>query len=134
MPGHYYSAVPGLLRVCSVPGCPELTAGSRCPEHARGSDRRSRAYRQTREVALERDGRRCQAVVLGASPAECGGGLQAHHVLDVAAGGSDDPANLVALCRSHNNAARRARPPRWARDLEALGPPALRSRAARPEY
>jgi hypothetical protein len=79
---------------------------------------------------LERDGRRCQAVVLGANPAECGGGLQAHHIVDVQMGGTDEATNLVAVCRTHNNMARRARPPRWARDLELLGPPALRRRAA----
>jgi len=132
--GHYYSAVHGLLRVCSVPGCPELTAGSRCSEHGNDSDSRGRAWHRQRELILERDEHRCQAVVLGASPSECAGRLECHHILEVQVGGTDDPANLAALCRRHNNQARRARPPRWARDLEALGPPALRARAARPRY
>lgn len=122
MPGHGYFGGVRLLHVCSVPRCPELCepGRSRCAEHARGSDRRSRAYRQTRELVLERDGRRCQAVVLGADPAECAGGLQAHHIVDVALGGDDELDNLTILCRVHNNMARRARPPRWARDLAAL--------------
>lgn len=128
MPGHGYFGGVRLLHVCSVPGCPNLTEGSRCAEHTRGSDRRSRAYRKVRELALERDGHRCQAVVLGASPAECGGGLQVHHIVDVARGGTDEATNLMAVCRCHNNAARRARPPRWVRDLALLGPPALRRR------
>jgi hypothetical protein len=130
MPGHGYFGGVGLLHVCSVPGCPELCepGRTRCPEHVRGSDRRSRAYRQARELVLERDQHGCQAVVLGANPAECGGGLQAHHVVDVALGGTDELANLVCLCRVHNNAARRSPPPRWVKDLELIGPPALRRR------
>jgi hypothetical protein len=131
MPGHGYSgSVPRLLHVCTVPGCANLTPSGRCEDHARGSDTRSRAYRAQRELVLERDGQRCQAVVLGADPAECGGGLQAHHIQPVELGGTDEPENMVCLCRSHNNAARRSRPPRWVKDLELIGPPALRRRVA----
>ena len=131
MTGHGYFGGVRLLHVCTVPRCPELCepGRTRCSEHACGSDRRSRAYRQTRELVLERDEHRCQAVVLGANPAECGGRLEAHHVLDVQMGGTDDPENLVIVCQKHNNAARRAKPPRWARDLELIGPPALRAPA-----
>jgi ATP-dependent DNA helicase RecQ len=49
---------------------------------------------EIRSLVLRRDGFRC---------VECGGDLKAdgahvHHVLPRAAGGSDDPANLVSLC------------------------------------
>ena len=130
MPGHGYFGGGRLLHVCSVPRCPNLTEGSRCAEHVRGSDRRSRAYRKTRELVLERDESRCQATVLGADAGECGGRLECHHILDVQMGGDDSVENMTILCQRHNNQARRARPPRWARDLEALGPPALRRRTA----
>jgi hypothetical protein len=129
MPGHGYFGGVRLLHVCSVPRCPNLTEGSRCAEHVRGSDRRSRAYRKTRELVLERDRHACQAVALGASATECSGRLECHHILDVQMGGTDDPENMVAVCLRHNNMARRAKPPRWARDLELLGPPALRAPA-----
>jgi hypothetical protein len=53
--GSYFAPVRRLLHVCSVPGCVNLTEGSRCAEHTRGSDRRSRSYRAQRELVLERD-------------------------------------------------------------------------------
>ena len=70
-------------------------------------------------------------MVLGASATECDGRLECHHIRPVEFGGTGDPEeHYVAVSLRHNNMARRAKPPRWARDLEFLGPPAFRPRAA----
>lgn len=53
----------------------------------------SAEWERIAHAVKERDGWRCR---------ECGGAgaLEAHHVIPVHAGGSDDLANLVALCRT----------------------------------
>ena len=132
-PGHGYRGGVRLLHVCSVPRCPGSSSPgrTRCPEHARGSDRRSRAYRQTRELVLERDRRLLPGRGPGRQRDQCDGRLECHHIRPVEFGGTGDPENMVAVSLRHNNMARRAKPPRWARDLELLGPPAFRPRAAR---
>ena len=43
---------------------------------------------------FERDGYRCQATGCGKA-----GRLEAHHVVHLAKGGSNDPANVQTLCR-----------------------------------
>ena len=52
----------------------------------------ARQWETTRRDVFERDGYRCQ---------QCGkaGRLEAHHVLHLASGGSNDLANLLTLCR-----------------------------------
>ena len=128
MPGHPYFEPVRLLHVCPVPGCAELVpyGQPRYEQHSRGSDRRSRAYRKARELVLERDRRRCQPVALGANAGECSRRLQAHHILEVAEGGTDAPENLVALCRTHYHVARRRGRRRFQR--EASRPPPGRIR------
>lgn len=42
------------MRVCSEPGCPELTAGGRCPDH-RAQQERRRGTRQQRGYTNEHD-------------------------------------------------------------------------------
>lgn len=52
----------------------------------------ARQWRQARIVVLTRDKHRCRA---------CGSvhGLDVHHVVLRSLGGSDEPENLIALCR-----------------------------------
>lgn len=49
-------------------------------------------WRRLRRAVLDRDAWRCR---------RCGGAgrLDVHHVVPVADGGTDDPANLEAICR-----------------------------------
>ncbi len=49
------------------------------------------AWRRIRAAVLDRDGHRCQ--VCGSTQE-----LEVHHVLPVAAGGTDDPSNLQTVC------------------------------------
>lgn len=85
------------LRLCSVPGCPTLTAGGRCPTHAntRDRDRRHPIYNTRRW-------RRLRARILRDEPwcRHCGRpSQQADHIIALADGGAPwDPDNLQALC------------------------------------
>lgn len=92
--------------------CGELcrAPASYCPEHhpdvgrdrhtpGRGSGSSSAAFR---EVVLARAGGRCEAIVDGRR-CQVTEGLEAHHEVPLAMGGSDDPrSNGRALCRSHH--------------------------------
>ena len=48
-----------------------------------------------RREVLDRDGRRCRKCGFNAATAS---GLELHHILDVALGGTDNPDNLITLC------------------------------------
>jgi len=95
-------------RPCSVPGCPNLVKGSGrrlCPEHQAEAWRKESQTRraQGRDSQYGREWAQVSARFLRAHPicAHCGGASEiAHHVLAREAGGADDPANLIALCRS----------------------------------
>jgi hypothetical protein len=52
----------------------------------------SKALRQARAVVLARDKHRCRAC-------STSHGLEVHHVVMRSLGGSDEPDNLIALCR-----------------------------------
>ena len=58
----------------------------------------ARQWEATRREVFDRDGYRCQ---------QCGkaGRLEAHHVLHLASGGSNDLDNLLTLCRGCHIAA-----------------------------
>jgi len=61
----------------------------------------SRAWRELRAYVLARDGRRCTAVEGGRRcPVTCG--LEVHHVVALADGGSSRAANLTTLCQEHH--------------------------------
>lgn len=47
------------MKVCSTPGCPELTASSRCPQHTRATDK-ARGSRQARGYTWTHDRLRAQ--------------------------------------------------------------------------
>lgn len=67
---------------------------------------RGRAWRQRRRKVLERDGYRCRG---------CGraGPLQIHHRTALEDGGSEEPDNLVALCRDCHQLEHGCARPRW---------------------
>jgi 5-methylcytosine-specific restriction endonuclease McrA len=70
-----------------------IDRGSYCPAHEpRGGS--TRAWRTLRERILARDGHTC--VVCGAPATEV------DHIMPVSVDGSDEPANLRAVCRRHN--------------------------------
>jgi 5-methylcytosine-specific restriction endonuclease McrA len=76
-----------ILRACS---CGELhSQGQRCRNYRKPSGRTgsTRYYREQRAVAFARDGQAC--TVCGATT-----GLEAHHVIPWAKGGSDHHSNL----------------------------------------
>ena len=97
-------------RPCPAPGCPRLLApGERCPDHAPAPFSTSTYQRgrppipdRLRRQVLERDGHTCQwlddAGICGAPATDV------DHVIPRAAGGTDDPANLRAICARHHRA------------------------------
>lgn len=100
-------------RACLVPGCHRLDAiGTACPVHGssrqtrgRGSSSQSTAFRQ---AVITAAGGRCEFVHDGGARCSATRNLEAHHVRDVVAGGSNDPAfNGLALCRRHHRMAER---------------------------
>lgn len=89
-----------MKRPCLV--CRRLTEGSYCRAHrpVKPPSPSSRAWRKPgaaalRQRVLDRDGRRCTF---------CGTtkGLEVHHIVPVAKGGTNDPSNLITVCRAHH--------------------------------
>lgn len=97
-------------RPCSYPGCPNLTEGRYCTVHQKqvtahynryerdpASKRRyGRAWRRIRDgfIAVHPLCERCKR--LGKlTPAE-----EVHHIHPLSRGGTHDPDNLMALCKS----------------------------------
>lgn len=77
------------LKPCITCGRP--SRGSRCPEHTLRSGS-TRSWRQLRAAIFYRDAYRC---------ALCpGAGEEVDHIIPIAAGGTDDSANLRTLCGS----------------------------------
>ena len=95
----------GASRVCSEPGCPEITEkGSRCPAHTRYSKGRGSTYqwRKTRDRILRRDGYRCTYTDEDGNRCPERDRLHVDHVFPVSLGGGDEPENLRVLCQAHN--------------------------------
>ena len=80
------------MSVCAVPGCPNLRPCAVHPGAKRNGS--TRAWRNTRQRILGRDGYRCQQC---GAPAE-----HVDHITPLAAGGTDDASNLRALCANCN--------------------------------
>jgi 5-methylcytosine-specific restriction protein A len=97
---------PRASKVCSAPGCVALSGRqSRCPEHARvgWSGPRTASARRTgtrhfnqgiRPKVSQRDGGMCRVMGPGCTRIA----TEVHHVIEVAAGGSDDLDNLISIC------------------------------------
>ena len=86
--------------------CGRLSAASYCAAHmpikkptpGRGS---GWAITRFRTAVLDRAGHRCQAIENG-HRCTATTSLQAHHAIPLAHGGTNDPANGVAVCRPHH--------------------------------
>jgi 5-methylcytosine-specific restriction endonuclease McrA len=96
------------LRYCPRHGYHQAHRCPACTPRRNGS---TRAWRRTRALVLERDSHRCTMVVAGVR-CPTTHGLDVHHVIERAAGGSDHPSNLVTLCRQHHQLMRAAPAPR----------------------
>lgn len=97
-------------RPCSFPGCPELTDGRFCPVHEKQEAQRYEKYQRDpatkkryghawkrirdRYIAAHPLCERCQKAGK-LTPAE-----EVHHIVPLAAGGTHDERNLMALCTS----------------------------------
>ena len=86
--------------------CGELGAGSYCRRHqpsrvspGRGGGATIRAYRKK---ALARDGHRCRALLPTGERCPVTVGLEVHHLVALADGGSHALQNLVTLCQPHH--------------------------------
>lgn len=99
------------MRPCGSPRCPNLieTGTSYCPAHSRESHRRVNANRNpANEANRPRNWAAIRKAVLLEQPlcAHCleGGRLTAardlHHIVPLAAGGSNDRSNLLGLCQA----------------------------------
>ena len=77
----------------------------------------TRAWERIRKRVFERDKRRCR---------ECGaaGRLEAHHMLSLAEGGTNDLSNLRTLCRNCHIGTHRPKPKgpkgEWAKMIKEL--------------
>lgn len=86
-----------MARLATIkPRVPTMVSRVRMPEPAYGQGRGGRPWRRLRAMVLKRDGFMCQCE-------ECKGRtLIAHevdHIVPLAEGGNDDPANLRAINR-----------------------------------
>jgi predicted restriction endonuclease len=96
------------MSICPKPGCPAIAP---CPTHGRNknapwSPNRNRASQaRFRDQVLANAGNRCQAIDHGERCNVIGPrNLTAHHVIPLAQGGNDHPANGKALCDQHHRA------------------------------
>jgi len=62
-----------------------------------GSEKYPENWNQLRQVILERDGYQCQL-----ADGYCNGPLQIHHKIELSKGGTNNPNNLVTLCKFHH--------------------------------
>jgi predicted restriction endonuclease len=99
------------LRPCIEPGCPALIReGSRCRKHRLKQKPRKRRRSAARgSGGIAEKFRRAVLAKTGGRCAVCGStdSVEAHHVVPLASGGSNHPANGIALCRKHHLAAGR---------------------------
>jgi 5-methylcytosine-specific restriction protein A len=100
-----HSMSPRASKVCSTPGCPNLSGReSHCSEHAKvwasprtASARRTgtRHFNQViRPKVFQRDGSMCRVMGPGCTRIA----TEIHHVVEVSQGGSDDLDNLISIC------------------------------------
>lgn len=92
--------------------CGVLTHGSYCPTHTpsrvtpgRGSGTQIHRFRT---AVMQAAGWQCQAIIDGRRCTEIVA-LQAHHVVPLREGGSNDASNGVALCGEHHRLIEHAR-------------------------
>lgn len=94
-------------------------AWSKQSRHERGYDHR---WVKTRARILKRDRGLCVACLMGGRPTPA---TEVHHVKAKADGGTDDPENLVSICRDcHDKATAQAKGHRWKAQIGPDGWPA----------
>ncbi len=82
---------------------------------ARDKSRHERGYGsawvRTRDAILRRDGHLCQPCLAKGRPTPA---TEVHHIKAKADGGTDEPENLVSICREcHDKATAQAKGQRW---------------------
>ena len=97
-------------RPCAYPGCPELVDGRFCEKHAKQRACEYERYGRDPAARKRYDGAwvKIREAQLSAHPlcAECekAGRLTpaqlVHHVIPLDKGGTNDPANLLSLCKA----------------------------------
>ena len=97
---------------CSYPGCPNVTATTYCEEHTRSRNRDYNRQRLQHDPdAYKRFNSRWRAIrdaYISKHPLcercleydRLTPATEVHHIVDVSAGGGDDDANLMSLCKS----------------------------------
>lgn len=65
---------------------------------ATGTETYPAEWQQLRQTILQRDNFTCQE-----KDGYCSGPLQIHHILELSKGGSNDPDNLITLCKYHHS-------------------------------
>ena len=101
-------------RPCSYPGCPRLTEGLFCEEHQKQEHRTYNRYRRDPDTAKRYGAswRRIRSLYVSARPLceEClkhGRYVpveEVHHIVPLSNGGTNDPENLMSLCKSCHSA------------------------------
>ena len=95
---------------CRYPGCAALTDFSYCPGHQKLMDRQYNRYGRTAEQKRRYNGAwpKIRSRFLSAHPlceicrkeGRATPAAEVHHILPLAEGGTHDPDNLMALCKS----------------------------------
>lgn len=112
-------------RACSYPGCPELTDDIYCKSHKKLANKHYNKYQRDPE-SNKRYGRRWKRIrdrYIKGHPLceECQkhGRLtpveEVHHILPLSKGGSNNPENLMSLCKSCHSAITVRDGDRWGR-------------------
>ena len=112
-------------RPCSYPGCPALVDGRYCPAHQKEIDQRYNQYQRDPATATRYgvEWRRIRERFLVAHPlcelCRQDGRLtpaeHVHHILPLDRGGTNDEANLQALCRPCHSRVSALDGDRWGR-------------------
>ena len=109
--------------MCPMPSRPCLTCGalvttgSYCPRHEPKRENRQTAgrgggsaARTFRSAVLAKAGGQCEWISVGDVRCTATIALEAHHLVPLTNGGTNDPANGRALCRRHHRLAERLDP------------------------
>jgi 5-methylcytosine-specific restriction endonuclease McrA len=91
-----------MLKACVV--CGRRSPLARCPRHPLRSRPRGNSFEPLRQAILLRDAYTCQIRIPGVCTRVA---TVVDHIVELAAGGSDDPINLRGACAPCNHARQR---------------------------